>query len=66
MVRNTDVFHGSIRVSLHQKTSIPHRHRLQSTMFPFRRVETHGPGYGSSMDPEVTASSGRLAASCRL
>ncbi len=66
MVPNTDAFHGSIRVSLHQKTSIPHRHHFQSTMLPFRRVETHVPGYGSSRDPEVTASSGRHAASCRL
>ncbi len=66
MVPNTDVFRGSIAVSLHQKTSTPHRYHLQSTMFPFRRVEIHVPGYGSSTDPEVTASSGRLAASCRL
>jgi hypothetical protein len=66
MVPNTDVFHGSIGVSLHQKTSIPHRHHLQSTMILFRRVETHVPCYGSSTDPEVTASSGRLVATGRL
>jgi hypothetical protein len=66
MVSNTDVFRESITMSLHQKTSIPHRHHLQSTMFPFRRVDTHVPGYDSSRDPEVTASSGRPPATCRL
>jgi hypothetical protein len=35
-------------------------------MFPFRRAEIHVPGYGSSMDPEVKANSGRPAATCRL
>ena len=35
-------------------------------MFPFRRAENHVQGCGSSMDPEVKASSGRHAATCRL
>ena len=62
----TDVFHGSIIVSLHQKTSIPHGCHLQPTIFRFRRAEIHAPGYDSSMDPVVIASSGRLAATCCL
>jgi hypothetical protein len=35
-------------------------------MFPFHRAEIHARGYGSSTDLEVKASSGRLAATCRL
>jgi hypothetical protein len=35
-------------------------------MFPFRRAENHVRGCGSSTDPEVKASSGRPAATCRL
>ena len=63
---NTDVFHESIRVSLHQKISISHRRHLQPTMFRFRHDEIHARSNGSSTDLEVTASSGRLAATCRL
>ncbi len=65
-MRNTDVFRGSIRVNWNQKTSIPHKRHLQSTMFPFRYVENHAQGYDSSRGPEVKASSGRPAATCRL
>ena len=35
-------------------------------MFPFRRVEIHARGYDSSRGPEVKASSGRPAVTCRL
>ena len=65
-MRNTDVSHESIRVSLHQKTSILNNCHLQSTMFLFRRAGIHARGYGSSTDLEVKASSGRLAATYRL
>ena len=65
-MRNTDVFHEPTRVSLHQRTSIPHTSHLQPTMIPLRRAEIPGRGCGSSTDPEVKASSGRLVATCRL
>ena len=35
-------------------------------MFPFRHAENHERGCGSSMDPEMKASSGHRAANCRL
>ena len=35
-------------------------------MFPFRRVENHERGCGSSTDPEVKASSGRPVATYHL
>ena len=35
-------------------------------MFPFRRADNHVQGCGSSRDPEVKASSGHPAATCRL
>ena len=60
------VFREPIKVDLYQKTSIPHRCHLQSTMFPFQYAENHVQCYGSSTDPEVKASSGRPAATCRL
>jgi hypothetical protein len=66
MARNTDVFREPIRENLHQKTSIPYKRHLQSTKFRFHHAEIHGRGYDSSTGPEVKASSGRPAATCRL
>ena len=51
---------------MHQRTSIPHRCHLQPTMLPFHCAEIHGQGYDSSKGLEVKASSGPLAATCRL
>jgi hypothetical protein len=66
MAQNTDVFHGSITMNLHQKTSILRKCHLESTTSRFHHAEIHARGYDSSTDLEVKASSGRLAATYRL
>ena len=47
-------------------TSILYWCHLQPTMLRFRRAEIYTRGCGSSMDPEVKASSVRPPATCRL
>jgi hypothetical protein len=65
-IRNANVFRESTRGNWNQKTSILRKRHLESTMSRFHHDEIHARGYDSSTDPEVKASFGRLAATCRL